>query len=40
MKVMIENSNKAKCKTMLRVIKILVLDFILYFIPAYMRNYM
>ena len=30
---------KQKCKTMLRVIKNLILDFIFYFVTAYMRNY-
>ena len=40
MKIMTVNSKiKQKCKTMLRVIKNLILDFIFYFVTAYMRNY-
>ena len=40
MKIMIVNSQiKHKSKTMLGVIRNLVLDFIIYFVTAYMRKY-
>ena len=40
MKIMIVNSKiKRKSKTILGVIRNLVLDFILYFVTAYMRKY-
>ena len=40
MKIMIVNSKmKHKCKAMLGVIKNLVLDYILFFVIAYMRKY-
>ena len=40
MKIMIVNSKiKHKSKTILGVIRNLVLDFILYFVTAYMRKY-